>query len=155
MAGAWTMGLRTQPVQPVDGLLTEAEGVIHIALAGTLRVLTANLGVKAEEKVRRRVEKARDAAHDQRRWHRDLTAVVGLDIFAHGGAADVDLICQLLRVDGLAVDIVAVHQIGQPVAEHVAEAARGLVDVFAHEWRPPFLQKQKNQLFSEKDLTNR
>ena len=49
-------GLRTQPVQPVDGLLTEAEGVIHVALAGTLRVLTADLGVKAEQEVRRRVE---------------------------------------------------------------------------------------------------
>ena len=59
-----------------------------------------------------------------------------------------------LRVDGLAVHVVAVHQIGQPVTEHAAETAGGLVVVFAHENDLPFRKANFFKLFSKKGLTN-
>ena len=143
-----------QAVQAVDGLLTQAEGAVDVALAGALRIGVVGRLVKAEQEVRRRAEIPRDAAHDQCRRHRDLAPVVRLEILAHGRAADVDLIGQLLRVDGLAVHVVAVHQIGQPVTEHAAETAGGLVVVFAHENDLPFRKANFFKLFSEKGLTN-
>ena len=110
--------------------------------------------VKAEQEVWRRAEIPRDAAHDQCRRHRDLAPVVRLEVLAHGRAADVDLIGQILRVDGLTVHVVAVHQIGQPVAEHIAETAGGLVVVFAHEHDLPFQKAKFFQTFFGKGLTN-
>ena len=96
-------GLRMQPVQAVDGLLAQAEGAVDIALAGALRIGIVGRLVKAEQEVRRRAEIPCDAAHDQSRRHRDLVPVVRLEVLAHGRAADVDLVGQLLRVDGLPV----------------------------------------------------
>ena len=122
-----------QAVQAVDGLLTQAEGAVDVALAGALRIGVVGRLVKAEQEVRRRAEIPCDAAHDQCRRHRDLAPVVRLEVLAHGRTAHVDLIGQFLRVDGLAVHVVAVHQIGQPVTEYAAETAGGLVVVFAHE----------------------
>lgn len=54
-------GLRMQAVQPVDGLLTQAEGAVDVALAGALRIGVVGRLVKAEQEVRRRAEIPRDA----------------------------------------------------------------------------------------------
>ena len=48
--------LRMQAVQAVDGLLTQAEGAVDVALAGALRIGVVGRLVKAEQEVRRRAE---------------------------------------------------------------------------------------------------